>query len=263
MSHRRHLVFEDGLVIYHRYLFLCNNNLCAALLLLQFEEGQLIEEEVAQMDGREERPVIYTLMSITKKLYSLFTYTTINEAQNLLIEKGYIQANWYSQQKERPQEQRPYVITIQHSMVTQASQSYYEAHQACYPSQRTPAPASPARERHMKLEQKYQTEAARVNYHLNQAREQGLPATLTLEQWLQTLNDFQWNCAYCSSSYTLLEHFVPLVLGRGTVHTNCIPACRSCNTEKGSHYPTLVPIECGMSNAIQKVQQYLEGKEVQ
>lgn len=63
-------------------------------------------------------------------------------------------------------------------------------------------------------------------------------ATLTLDQWIQTLNYYKGMCAYCSvRPYQVLEHFVPLTLGSGTTADNCVPACLSCNSLKRNLYP--------------------------
>lgn len=65
------------------------------------------------------------------------------------------------------------------------------------------------------------------------ATQAGLPATLTLEQWLATLQDFSGRCAYCDDApFALLEHFIPVSLGGGTTADNCVPACFACNHAK-------------------------------
>jgi excisionase family DNA binding protein len=87
-------------------------------------------------------------------------------------------------------------------------------------------------------------ELSRVEYHLDRARKLGLPATLTLDEWLETLNHFQWACAYCRLPYEVLEHFIPFNLQGETSKTNCIPSCTSCNQKKqGSHPGTLSWVE--------------------
>ena len=55
---------------------------------------------------------------------------------------------------------------------------------------------------------------------------------LSLEQWLQTLADFNWMCAYCKAcKFQVLEHFLPVNIA-GTTAKNCIPACYNCNSIK-------------------------------
>lgn len=87
-------------------------------------------------------------------------------------------------------------------------------------------------------------ECRRVQQANKRAHELGLPGTLTLREWLTTLDYFEWRCAYCQLpfSYDDLEHFHPLTDSNqryGTAVTNCVPACRTCNLGKGSkpiHY---------------------------
>jgi 5-methylcytosine-specific restriction endonuclease McrA len=76
-------------------------------------------------------------------------------------------------------------------------------------------------------------EYTRVKTHLARARAAGLPATLTLDQWLKTLDDFDDQCAYCRRRpLEALDHFVPISAGGGTTADNCVPACLQCNVGK-------------------------------
>ncbi|HEU5382216.1 MAG TPA: HNH endonuclease signature motif containing protein [Ktedonobacteraceae bacterium] len=61
------------------------------------------------------------------------------------------------------------------------------------------------------------------------ARKRGLRADLYLDDWLQTIEDFEWKCAYCGKPYQTLDHFIALVQGGGTSIDNCVPSCLSCN----------------------------------
>lgn len=101
-------------------------------------------------------------------------------------------------------------------------------------------------------------EKSKLQTHLYRAVESGLPATLTLEQWLATLDYFEWMCAYCRvKPYKVLEHFIPVVLDGGTTVDNCVPACILCNSRKGNIPPKKVrsiPRE-----DMERVQTYLAG----
>lgn len=78
-------------------------------------------------------------------------------------------------------------------------------------------------------------EYVRVRIALHAARKRGLPATLTLPEWLCILDHFGQRCAYCRhSKFELLEHITALNAGGGTTATNCVPACISCNRRKDS-----------------------------
>lgn len=97
-----------------------------------------------------------------------------------------------------------------------------------------------------------------VSLHNSRARREGLPATLTLRQWHQALKDFKGLCAYCRKEYgSVLEHFIPVSKGGGTTVDNCVPACASCNSSKGSRHPD--DITYGVPN-IDKVRNYLQRK---
>lgn len=100
-----------------------------------------------------------------------------------------------------------------------------------------------------------------LNQHLRHARNLGLSATLTMEQWGSIVDDFNHKCAYCRiKPYSILEHFIPLSLGGGTTAYNCVPACQSCNVLKANVHPSMEPASKGMTEALQRVQKYLEIK---
>lgn len=75
------------------------------------------------------------------------------------------------------------------------------------------------------------------------ARERSLPDAFTPEDWLRCLDYFGYRCAYCGKRGAVLtgDHYVPLADLRsdnpGTVPTNIVPACRSCNCSKGDSDP--------------------------
>lgn len=71
-------------------------------------------------------------------------------------------------------------------------------------------------------------ELDRVEAQLQRARTQGAEATLTLVDWLTTLDHFNWRCSYCESrEFRVMSHFLSLPLG-GTTPENCVPACYTC-----------------------------------
>lgn len=91
------------------------------------------------------------------------------------------------------------------------------------------------------------SEKDRLRKQLNEAVRAGNPATLTMEQWMATLEHFHYCCAYCLNGrsfdsldpelverlqFELMEHIVAIKDGGGTTVDNCIPACRSCNRRK-------------------------------
>lgn len=86
-------------------------------------------------------------------------------------------------------------------------------------------------------EQTFEKERQRVDFQNERARKLALSATLTIEQWIDTLNHFQWTCAYCSGPYEVLEHFIPLALQGETSVFNCLPSCFECNARKQDLHP--------------------------
>jgi 5-methylcytosine-specific restriction endonuclease McrA len=77
--------------------------------------------------------------------------------------------------------------------------------------------------------------------HRYSARKRELPHDFTGEDWQRALNYFGGCCAYCGTPPGLwnrltAEHFIPVTKGGGTIPTNIIPACQSCNSSKHDSY---------------------------
>ena len=77
---------------------------------------------------------------------------------------------------------------------------------------------------------------------IRRARINSLPDTLTIEQYDENLDHFDYKCAYCECELTPdnhhMEHVYPISRGvYGTTKENCIPSCDSCNSSK--HAKTL------------------------
>src|SRR5690348_2350284 len=71
-------------------------------------------------------------------------------------------------------------------------------------------------------------ELDRVEKQCFQAHTLHVEATLTLVEWLETLNYFHWLCAYCQvKPFQIMSHYLPLPWA-GTTVDNCVPACRRC-----------------------------------
>jgi len=75
-------------------------------------------------------------------------------------------------------------------------------------------------------------EIDRVESQLRRARTMHAEATLTLMDWLNTLEYFHWQCAYCESrSFQVMSHVIQLPMG-GTTPDNCVPGCYGCRASK-------------------------------
>ncbi len=84
-------------------------------------------------------------------------------------------------------------------------------------------------------------ESRRVYTACKQACDMGLPATLTVDEWMQTVQDFEGRCAYCGDPMELLEHFIPIRQHGGTTVDNCVPGCYKCNLRKTGSHPDKSP----------------------
>lgn len=93
----------------------------------------------------------------------------------------------------------------------------------------------------LECEREHQHEIQRVRSQNWRAKKASEPATLTIDQWLRTLEAFNYKCAYCQTGpYQCMEHYIPIGQGKkdgGTTAKNCVPACHKCNTEKSNKHP--------------------------
>lgn len=65
------------------------------------------------------------------------------------------------------------------------------------------------------------------------------PPRLTLLEWKQRLDEFEHKCAYCGEppaegEWLELEHLTPLTRGGFHRVENVVPACGTCNKQKGT-----------------------------
>ena len=97
------------------------------------------------------------------------------------------------------------------------------------------------REQHLEYAKRWaqkNPEKIRANNQIRIARINSLPHTLTEEEWLYSLEYFDYSCAYCGTHQDQLgevlnqEHVIPVVDGGGYVAENIIPSCKRCNSSK-------------------------------
>ena len=96
----------------------------------------------------------------------------------------------------------------------------------------------------------------RVRGQNQRAKQAGARHDLMVEQWMETLEYFNYKCAYCGErDYEFIEHYLP-VRTAGTTVSNCVPACAMCNALKDAknHKLTLYQTE--------RVIEFLESKGV-
>ncbi|GHO97725.1 hypothetical protein KSF_077730 [Reticulibacter mediterranei] len=79
-------------------------------------------------------------------------------------------------------------------------------------------------------------EIDRVKAQLKRARTLAADATLTVVDWVQILERFEWQCAYCQEKpFEVMSHIIPLPRG-GTTPENCVPSCYSCSSGTRKRY---------------------------
>ena len=68
------------------------------------------------------------------------------------------------------------------------------------------------------------------------ARKNSLPSTLTRQEWEQIKSKFGNRCVYCWKEFRNLaqDHVIPVSRGGGYTADNIVPACKSCNSKKGT-----------------------------
>jgi CheY-like chemotaxis protein len=92
-------------------------------------------------------------------------------------------------------------------------------------------------------------EIDRVEAQLRRARALRAEATLTLVDWLTTLEYFHWQCAYCGvQPFQVMSHYLQLPEG-GTTPDNCVPSCYRCRSARKIEHPS-----------VQAYLMYLKGK---
>jgi 5-methylcytosine-specific restriction endonuclease McrA len=90
----------------------------------------------------------------------------------------------------------------------------------------------------LECKQQYSGEIQRVRSQKYRARQAHMEATLTVGEWIQTLQHFHFLCAHCQKKrFTVMDHFIPIDKGGGTTKENCIPSCAKCNGRKSSTHP--------------------------
>jgi len=91
------------------------------------------------------------------------------------------------------------------------------------------------------------------------SRERGLAGTLTALDWQRSLDFFDQRCAYCGSARAwTIDHFQPLASGGGSIHSNAVPSCSSCNAAKASSFIHELPSSFINPERLNTLHTYLE-----
>lgn len=103
--------------------------------------------------------------------------------------------------------------------------------------------------------------------HKRRAAKKELMASLTEEQWKETVTHFKGGCAYCGKKKKLeQEHFIPLSKGGEYSRDNIIPACRKCNASKMNKdffvwYPTSESYSIQREEKLLRFLGYMDGEQ--
>ena len=70
-----------------------------------------------------------------------------------------------------------------------------------------------------------------------QARERKIINTLTSQEWLDILKEYNYRCTYCGKEFDennlpTKDHVIPISKGGHNTKENIVPACKSCNSKK-------------------------------
>jgi len=235
---------------------LCDNNFCAAIILDDMYYRSYKRYEY--ITSGNQRPSEYYPTSITKltdMTSGLFDEHAIIEALKLIASKGYAKIII---------EQNSHVLYEFYNSILEEAlerlEGKTELPKLIY-RDKSPEPQLQVAPVQSQPQRTRRSEAKAVKFHNKRAEIVALPATLTFDQWQQTLKDFDNKCAYClTGDYEVLEHFIPLIFGGGTTACNCVPTCSSCNGIKSDQHPTMISPLSRIAEALQRVQKYLEAR---
>jgi 5-methylcytosine-specific restriction endonuclease McrA len=259
--------YDEIAIIRTSLLTLCDKNFCAAMILddMYYCSYRSYEYTAAAHRNHRGYQPDYTLTTnlpeLINMMSSLFDEQVVIEALELIASKGYADITI---------EQDYYVSYVFYHSVIDGDLARLKGEAAntepvCTTpkAQREPVQQEAPEQPEPQPQRVRRSEAKAVKFHNKRAEIIALPATLTLEQWQQTLKDFNNQCAYCSDGdYEVLEHFIPLIFGGGTTAHNCVPACNSCNSIKSDQHPSMMPASSVITEGLEHVKQYLETRKM-
>lgn len=125
------------------------------------------------------------------------------------------------------QQKKDYYLDNQAAIRTQMRIKYYENHDHILQRQREHYGEN--------------SEKVRAYTHKRRTRQRELPYEFSADLWRSCLQYWEYKCAVCGSQKKLeLDHWVALNHQDcpGTIATNLIILCKSCNCSKGAKHPT-------------------------
>ena len=78
-----------------------------------------------------------------------------------------------------------------------------------------------------------------------QVRNNNIVNTLTSQEWLDILEEYNYRCAYCNIEFDenilpTKDHIIPISRGGHNIKENVVPACQSCNSKKSNKIISVV-----------------------
>lgn len=257
-----------------RFVLLCEHCICPAILLGSFYNYSSETAEYSPLGPYCDTAIYNTLEGISDWYLGLFGLSDIKWAIEYLVYKDYITVDNVAIDKLRllkidtnieriNDESRD--LKVEPQLIHDPKYALLKAREEVESRRRRKEQKEANVSAQKEVPQKSkinptEEEEKRVRLQNKRAQRVRLLATLTLEQWLETLNHFGWKCAYCKGRYVVLEHFIPIIHGGGTTWDNCVPACPRCNAIKMSWNPLADwgPDFTGIKDGIEIVRDYLE-----
>ena len=87
----------------------------------------------------------------------------------------------------------------------------------------------------------YKREYHQVHSANQTARKYGVPSTLTFDEWLEVIAEFNHRCAYCLGPWDQLDHVQAMSNGGANERGNVAPACGNCNRRKKGRNTNWLP----------------------
>ena len=73
-----------------------------------------------------------------------------------------------------------------------------------------------------------------INRRNSYCKQNGIQGKYSLNEWELKLKEYDYRCAYCKGKVKLTtDHVIPITRGGANFISNIVPACKSCNSQKG------------------------------
>lgn len=116
---------ESIAVLRKKFVVICNNNHCAAMILDIFSAKEATAREFAQYDDRDYSPhVATTIAELSERTFGLFAVEQVGEAFDFLLQKKYITYQFAKDDTYIPDIYRTMNILYERNVVQEAYHTY-------------------------------------------------------------------------------------------------------------------------------------------